>query len=250
MIDSICIITLPGYPHSEAFREIAEGIQGGFQDCGRELLFSKVPMEQGLVFGGNIIPVGIPSSCTIFNLENLGTRWATPAYLTCLRKHTTWDYSEDNIEYLKQAGIEAKYCGIGYHECLTRIEPQEEDIDVLFYGSIFGRRIPILKSIEATGLNCKWLFNCYGKERDHYIARAKTVLNLHAYDGAPFELARCSYLYANAKCVVSEHETRAEDLPTRLRVLVGDHDLRRRMATDQAEAFRKTRQADYLKSLI
>jgi hypothetical protein len=47
-------------------------------------------------------------------------------------------------------------------------------------------------------------FNAYGAERDAYIARAKVVLNLHYWEGNPFEALRVSYLLNNRACVVSE----------------------------------------------
>jgi hypothetical protein len=92
-----------------------------------------------------------------------------PKYLALLRKHQVWDYSERNIEWLRAAGVEAKLCRIGYHPCLTRIEPvasEDEMIDVLFYGSGTERRVEIIREMCKLGINVQCLFGCYGPERD------------------------------------------------------------------------------------
>jgi hypothetical protein len=48
------------------------------------------------------------------------------------------------------------------------------------------------------------LFGVYGAERDACYASAKIALNMHFFDGGPFEVVRVSYLLANSKFVVSE----------------------------------------------
>ncbi|MHC4843687.1 MAG: hypothetical protein ACYTEE_07795, partial [Planctomycetota bacterium] len=54
------------------------------------------------------------------------------------------------------------------------------------------------------GLKVEALFGVYGVERDHYISRAKIVLNIHFYETKVFEIVRVSYLLANKKFVISE----------------------------------------------
>jgi len=48
-----------------------------------------------------------------------------------------------------------------------------------------------------------FVFGVYGAERDALIARSKIVVNASAYRSRIFEIARVSYLLANAKAVVS-----------------------------------------------
>jgi hypothetical protein len=75
---------------------------------------------------------------------------------------------------------------------------------VLFYGSLSERRKAAILALKDAGLKVAAAFNAYGAERDAYIARAKVVLNLHYWEGNPFEALRVSYLLNNRACVVSE----------------------------------------------
>lgn len=257
-------ITSPGnYPHSETFREVAEGLQEGFAELGYVVPIVTDPQKiqgRAIVFGANIQHAVLPADAIIFNLEQAGTGWMTEPYLHLLRNREVWDYDPQNIKELQKKGVKAKYCGIGYEPCLTRIAPQEEDIDVLFYGSIFGDRIQILEAIEKTGLKVQRLFGVYGAARDEYIARSKIVLNLHAYENAPFEIVRVSYLWANQKFIISEGLAKdigvgivygaPNDLPTLCIQYAQDPTARRVLARRGFEQFTKTRQSEYLKDLL
>lgn len=257
-------INSPGnYPHAEAFREVAQGLQEGFAELGHVVKITTNPEElqgKAIVFGANIQPTILPTDAIIFNLEQANTGWMTEPYLHQLRNYEVWDYSYRNISDLARKGVTAKYCGIGYEPCLTKIQPQPEDIDVLFYGSIFGERVGILNAIEATGLKVQRLFGVYGAARDEWISRSKIVLNLHAYDNAPFEIVRVSYLWANSRFVVSEgffseSDSRMvvgkpEELPSLCLQYAQDPTARRLIAARGFQQFTKTRQSDYLKDLL
>ncbi len=220
------------------------------------------------MLGANLLPrvpdVTIPDDAVVFNLEQVSDSgvWLNESYLGVLRTHEVWDYSETNVASLRARGIErVRQCAIGYAPCLTRIAPAvEEDIDVLFFGSIYGRRIPILDAIEAAGLRVQRLYGVYGAHRDAWIARAKIVLNLHAYPEQVFEIARVSYLLANRRFVISEPSPGTDRVEAVLRegVVFGTADelpeLCRRFAADEAarsavakrgfELFRAMRQVD------
>ncbi len=88
---------------------------------------------------------------------------------------------------------------------MTFIEKRAEDIDVLFYGSTNPRRNRILNNLYERDINVHSIFGKYGAERDSFIARAKILLNLHYFENGIFEIFRCSHLFANSKCVISEH---------------------------------------------
>ncbi len=126
-----------------------------------------------------------------------------------------WDYSPANIEVIRGLGAQnVKFLPIGYQKELQRIDPApEQDVDVLFYGSINERRRKILEEIEGRGLRVKCLRGVYGKARDEWIARSKVILNHHFYESQIFEIVRVSYLLINAKTVVAEvnPETVIED---------------------------------------
>ena len=118
--------------------------------------------------------------------------------------HKVWDYSEENIGFLRELGIEAKHLPIGYHESLELIRhAAAKEVDILFYGSVGDRRKVILDKLESIA-NVKVLFGVYGKERDEAISRSRMVLNIHHYSTKIFEAPRISYLLNNKCFVVSE----------------------------------------------
>jgi tetratricopeptide (TPR) repeat protein len=274
---TICIVTPPGYEHSQAFAEIARGLQEAFAELGEVAPIVQDPkaiVGRGLVLGANLLPrvpeVKLPDDAVVFNLEQVSDSgvWLNESYLDVLRTHEVWDYSESNIASLRARGIErVRQCSIGYAPCLTRIAPAvDEDVDVLFVGSIYGRRIPILDAIETAGLRVQRLYGVYGAQRDAWIARARIVLNLHAYPEQVFEIARVSYLLANRRFVISELSRGTDSVEVALRggVVLGSQgelpELCRRFAVDEAarrtvaqrgfELFRAMRQADFLRAVL
>lgn len=269
MANKYCIyICCPhDYAHTETFREVAEGLQSGFSELGfvapivRDLNGTEEAIP--IVLGANTQPLLVlPKAARIFNLEQVGTSWFSPSYPALLSRHEVWDYSRANVEWLSNHGIAASYCGIGYEPTLTRIGRASEDIDVLFYGSCFGRRNAIIRDVERTGLRTKTLFGVYGRERDGWIARSKCVLNIHAYDeNGPFEIVRCSYLLANKKFIISEEvspdfawlglvEGTAKEIPDLCQLYAADTDARETFASRGFLRFSSTRQSEYLKDLI
>ncbi len=141
----------------------------------------------------------------------------------------------------------------------------DKDIDVLFVGGSFPRRVKILDECRKLGLRVTHLTNCYGAARDNFHAHAKVVLNLHAYAAAIFETARVSYLLANGCCVVSENGTdqqaedsyregvtfgSAEEIPALALRLVNDPAARRKQAAAGQVMMRKMRFADTLSKAL
>ena len=60
----------------------------------------------------------LPKNAIIYNLEQLyeGSPYAHPLYLMLLKDKEIWDYSKQNIEWLKQRGVgkEIKHVGMNY----------------------------------------------------------------------------------------------------------------------------------------
>lgn len=211
---AIVIVSPPGYPHSEAFREIAETVLYGLQEAGNDAVFSDTAFIAGripIIFGAHLVslPTELPTHAIVYNLEQIeiGTGFVNETYLSILRSHVIWDYSPLNIKALKGLGItNVHLLPIGYVRQLERIKPAEvKDIDVLFYGSMNPRREQVINALKAAGANVVWVFGIYGRERDALISRAKIVLNLHHYGSNIFEIVRVSYLLSNGVCVVSEN---------------------------------------------
>jgi hypothetical protein len=210
---SIWIVSPPGYPHSRCFEETAQSLQAAFAALGFDAPLLTDPeniRDIGIALGANLLPF-LPSlppvRLILYNLEQIqpGSPWLQPAYIDLLRTYPVWDYSANNIKQLAAYGISGvTLCGIGYMPVLSRIQPAQEDIDVLFIGSRNERRMAVLQEIAKHGKNVSAAFNSYGTERDKLIARAKLILNLHYFEAKVFEIVRVSYLLANRKCVVSE----------------------------------------------
>ncbi len=292
MIQSVYVVSPPEYVHSAGLHDIALSFQHSLRDIGHHVGITVEPggiVGKALVFGAHLIPKfggSIDGDYVIFNSEQLydGSPWVTDAYLDILRRHETWDYSLNNIEYLKSKGIEAKHCEIGYHPCMSNIlsgksatitgessieyKPRGIGLavgvyDVLFYGSLNERRQKIIDDLRSKGKNVV-IVNGYGAYRDKYIERARVVLNLHYYDTALFEIFRVGHLLANRKCVVSEYgKEPGLEAPYRLGVafcpydsivdtcmdLLGDDILRSDIADTGFGNFKSRAQAEILRKL-
>lgn len=236
-------ITQPeGNPSMRCFAEVALSLSSALRRLGHDVLEPKVSdapfvtnalvppdgdFGRSIVLGSNFLPDAPYARDTIFyNLEQIavdgdvGAQLLRSNLLRLMRRHTVWDYSQHNIALLKTLGCpDVRYCPIGFVPELVRIPEAEQDIDVLHYGHLEpgGRRMRILNALDQSAvvvdgvqrqLRVEHFYGLYGEERDRMIARAKVVLNMHHYGkdfGAGiFEIVRCSYLYANKKCVVSE----------------------------------------------
>ena len=212
----VVLVQPAGFPDSGVFVEVAETLQGGFRALGYKVSVSanvlrfNVPV---ILLGAHLMTetdaYRLPVGTIIYNLEQIraGAWAANPGYFDILRRHTVWDYDARNVEAIVDAtgNRNVYHVPIGYVPEMTRIAPAPvQDIDVLFYGSVTPRRHAVLETLAATGLNTHVAFRVYGAERDALIARAKLVLNLHAYDNWGFEIVRVSYLLANRAAVVCE----------------------------------------------
>lgn len=124
-------------------------------------------------------------------------------YLNTLKRCHVLDYSKNNIEYLKQFGVEAFHLPYGYHPSLERVNPVEKDIDILFFGSVNARRNAVLTTLFQE-FKFVWARGYYGKDLDKLIARAKVHLNIHFCESHQLEVVRLNYLMANHCSVVSE----------------------------------------------
>ena len=211
-------------PHMRCFEEFARSLAAALRALGHEVAAAS-PSGKGrlIMVGGNngsYDPADQQiKDAIIYNSEQLAAIRTPQAFMqnyAQYRNHVIWDYSEANIAAMRRLGItRAVHCPLGYvgeeHSSLflparPRVPfVEEQDIDVLFYGSIRGPRREILDALDKVeGLRVARLFNIYGDQRDAYIARSKVVLNLHFYPHGVFEIFRVSYLLENRKCVVTE----------------------------------------------
>jgi hypothetical protein len=208
----IWLVSPPGTVNGLCFTEVVLALHEGFAALGFDVPVVTDPRDvrgRALVVNPALLEVksARPDSLILYNMEQVSetTGWFDAAYVELLKKFPVWDYSPLNILLLREKGINATLCEVGYSPGLSRIQPaRERDLDVVFVGAFHKRRDAILQALHSAGVNVVAASQCFGKERDALYARAKIVLNLHMLDARIFEIVRCSYLLANRICVVSE----------------------------------------------
>lgn len=211
----IVLIKPAGFEFVEGFRDVMESLQEGLLELGHSAPIHVNHLASGatpILFGAHHLDARsaarLPPDTIIYNLEQLaaGYPWFVPPYLELMRRYTVWDFSPRNVAFLRDSGIApgAHFVPVGYSPCLTRIQPAPQDVDVLFFGLQSPRRLKVLSALAEAGLKVVALNNVWGRERDSWIGRAKTVLNMHNQDGGDFEVVRVLYLLANRKTVVCE----------------------------------------------
>ena len=161
----------------------------------------------------------------IYQLEPLVEAhwWTTDKIVESLKgADEVWDYDLDNIELLKQHGIEAKFKPLLYTESLNTIKTIDEpDIDVLFYGTPTRYRSSFFESFNKDFvhyddtsdmygiMNIVTLYNIADQRLDEFIARSKIVLNLNPIEGdCRQQQTRIFYPLTNGKCVMSQKSNR------------------------------------------
>jgi hypothetical protein len=261
------VITPGGFP---AFQEVAETVYYGLLSLGHDCVITKrwLTDRRLILFGSFSIPLlGVmpPPGTILYNLEQVfhGSQFVTPTTVSIFRQYPMLDYNRRNIERLVKMGVPApRYLPIGYVPELTRIPPApEEDIDVLFYGSMDNRRRTVLDALRARGLRVEAPFGMFGRKRDALIARSKMVLNMHGLSDT-FEAVRVSYPLANRKAVVSErgdgHEeflgaiafADYDELVDRCEALAADDEARRQLSQRGFEIMSSRSESEYLKTAL
>lgn len=213
---SIVIVRPPGYRYSDCFREVSETVMYGLRALGHEVEITENSFRHGdkhIIFGGHLLSADstLPPGSILYNLEQVGA--GNIGNLAILGgRYTIWDFAKPNCDEWAKRRIQSVHVPIGYSPEMTRIPPAEEDIDVLFYGSMNQRRSVILEQLHKLGLKVVVKINtAYGAELDELIARAKVILNIHFCDAQLFEIVRVGYALANKKAVVSEQSV--DDYP-------------------------------------
>jgi hypothetical protein len=210
-----CIIQPPAYIHIHAFDEVVQVLAHSLAELGHQVSTQVNRLDTGarnVVLGAHLAPrhalPQLPPDTIILNTEQLLTDEAgwNNLVLDCSRRHAVWDYSEHNIEWLRERGAQRlAHFKLGFQQQLARIPAgAHEDIDVLFYGSVGPRRAQVIEALKANGVRVAVVFGVYGAERDALIARGRLVLNLHHYESKILEVVRIFYLMTNAKAVVCE----------------------------------------------
>lgn len=205
--------------HANAFHEIEASIYFTLQKLGYEVSNSVNQFSdecRNIIFGFHNCPVDVvkhltPKDSIIYNLEQV--RPETNRVCRKLLNFEVWDYSQRNIENLKNLGVKnIKYVPIGFVPELSYFQRESvKDIDVLFFGSINERRAKILEELKQnSNLNLVIANQSYGEERDKLLSRSKMVLNLHNHDTQILEMVRVSHLIQNRVPVLCERNEQTE----------------------------------------
>jgi len=173
-----------------------------------------IPDSINIIFGCNNIQnkeYNIPENSIIVNLEQLydDSTWIKRGfYLDILKKYQVWDYSLDNIEWLKTKEIfNVKHFKIGkspaFEYPINNNTVDTKSIDVLFYGSMNNRRREIINKLRKLNYNVVTV-NAWGKNREDLINNSRIVLNIHFFSTFILEILRIIPLIANNHFVITE----------------------------------------------
>ncbi|MCR6479252.1 glycosyltransferase family 2 protein [Variovorax sp. ZS18.2.2] len=172
--------------------------------------------------------------CIIVNFEPMvpGTHAWSEKYLDVLKRAYVWEYSKSNFQRNLELGYRnADYVALGWEPDAAQVVPladilpeEQQDIDVVFFGSLTRRRIVLLETLIARGLRVEltrgrhWTL----EERNDYVRRAKLVLNFHNWeDSRIVEVPRLSILMRHRKAVVCELYPDSEIEPWMREAVVG-----------------------------
>jgi hypothetical protein len=210
---------IPDHLHIfHGYDEIIETIQWGLVQLGCTVSHSVERFEQNctnIIFGAQMLSLedlkSLPANTIIYNLEQMAglkPEEIRESYKYCASNFQIWDYSEFNM--LTWNSLNPKYLPlhipIGYAPILTRIiKPENQDIDVLFYGGTGGQRLQIFNTLCHHLVKTVFVHGLYGKARDNLISNSKIIINITQFpQHGIFEIARASYLLANSKAIVSD----------------------------------------------
>lgn len=215
---------LPSLINLKAYDDVARSVQYGLQLAGHEAHLSTNSFlrdaDQYFLFGAHLMPLELllqfPSGTRFFNLEqyhhlgNITRDRLGPSMLHIIDQFQVIEYSAYNMPFWEVIRPVAPIIvqPIPYAACLQIPDAAttDQDIDVLYYGSIGGERKLgfLMAAMGRTRIRPKTVLmqNIYGQERDAYIRRAKIVLS--ATGDRIFPEVRTSYLLSNQKAVISD----------------------------------------------
>lgn len=206
------------YRGLDGYAEILETIVWGLESLGHHATCGRNRTRPGainMIFGAQMLHPDqldeVPPGSVVYNLEQMARVPAhrmRPVMRALARRFAIWDYCEANIPIWESLAPVTSPCWvkIGWAPVLARIPKAErQDIDVLFYGTPSEERYRLIEAVCLAGFRCVFASGIFGQERDHLIGRAKVVLNGSIYtESRIFEIARVSFLLANAKAVVTD----------------------------------------------
>lgn len=186
----------------------------------RSLLRLATSRELWMLFWAGMPPGLLPRRYIFYNTEPLeNDNWGRS--LDWLRgignAVEVWDYKANNCSRLDGLKSPVRLVPFGYSLYYEQVfsdnvagRSLEQDIDVLFFGTLVPRRQKILEQFAKTDLRVQVIGRdrrVHGAELDRLIARSKIVLGVHAFDHRSaqiIDLARFDQLLSCGRFVLHE----------------------------------------------
>ena len=203
------------YIHGFALKEVAELLHYSLLENNKKSAITINRIDENatnIIFGIQHLSqnsiASLPVDTIVFNTEPINDPnvECRQKILPLINRHTIWEYSPENIKYLNSIGCKnVRLVDFGFQQQLKRIiSKPNQDIDILFYGSLNERRTIILDQLRAAGCKVEHVFGVYGEDRDILVSRSKVVLNVYYYNLRTFDVVRLFYLMTNKKAIVTE----------------------------------------------
>jgi hypothetical protein len=130
---------------------------------------------------------------------------------------SVWGYAQNNAPIVASLGVPFAFVPFGYapyYEDIFRANvggaDLEEDVDVLFFGTVSPRRQRVIDQLRSRGVNVLAVTRdnpLHGAALDQAIARAKIVLGIHSHEDPATHIAdfaRLDHLLSNRRFVLHE----------------------------------------------
>ncbi len=203
-----------GFVHSLGFLDQARYFRYQFRRLGATVTIGKNRLREdavNFVFGAHL---GFPAAwqqrhaCIFVNLEQLDGTSPRQAYTDLLSRSAVVDYDPLNIPVYSSDPARiplVPFLHAPYLDDRAAMPIASRPIDLLFFGSVSGRRKTFIDRIEACGVQVAHFDRpLYGPERDAFVQQAKAVLNCHYFETSRFEQARAFPALSLGTPVISE----------------------------------------------
>ena len=210
----LAVMQPSGFVHSLGFLDQARYFRYQFRRLGATVTLGKNRLREdavNFVFGAHL---GFPAAwqqrhaCIFVNLEQLDGSLHAQTYVDLLARSAVVDYDPLNLSVYTRdpASIPlVPFLHAPYLDDAAAMRIASRPIDLLFFGSVSGRRKSFIDRIEACGVQVTHFDRpLYGPERDAFVQQAKAVLNCHYYETSRFEQARAFPALSLGTPVISE----------------------------------------------
>lgn len=146
----------------------------------------------------------------VYNSEQLHLNYLK-YYINCLKNiDYIWDYSINNIKYLKELNItNTVHIPLGYSKSFVIDDNINDNLrdntKIIFIGNMNIRRYNIISKIDSLNQNVIFFDKLWGNDHDECVKKNSVFLNIHYYPKPILELFRIIPLICNKCAVISEY---------------------------------------------